>query len=102
MFTLPPTIIEVLSTFASLFSRRVFQHVQVRLVGAILMPGRHTVTNALRVMGLQHHRPFQNYHRVLNRAQWSSRKAAQMLLTLLVHYFAPDGVLVMGIAETLE
>jgi len=80
----------------------VFHHVQVLLVGAILTPGRRTVTNALRVVGLQHHRHFQTYHRVLNRAQWSSRKAAQTLLTLLVASFAPDGVLVMGIDETLE
>ena len=102
MFTLPATIISTLSAFAPLFSRRVFHHVQVLLVGAILTPGQHTVTNALRIVGLQHYRHFQTYHRVLNRAQWSSRKAAHTLLTLLVHYFAPDGVLVMGIDETLE
>jgi hypothetical protein len=68
----------------------------------MLTPGRRTVTNALRVMGLQHYQQFQNYHRVLNRAQWSSRKVAQLLLQLLVSYFAPDGVLVLGIDDTLE
>jgi hypothetical protein len=56
----------------------------------------------LRVMGLHHDQHFQNYHRVLNRAHWSSRKAAQLLLHVLVDTFAPDGVLVMGIDETLE
>jgi len=95
-------MIQVLSVFAPLFSRRVFQHVQVLLVGAILTPGRRTVTNALRMMGLQHERHFQTYHRVLNRAQWSNRKAAQRLLTLLVRAFVPHGVLVLGIDETLE
>jgi hypothetical protein len=102
MLNLPPSIIQVLSAFAPLFSVRVFQHVQVLLVGAILTPGRRTVTNALRTLGLQHERHFQTYHRVLNRAQWSSRKAAQRLLILLVRTFASDGVLVMGIDETLE
>lgn len=102
MLNLPPTIIAVLSAFAPLFSRRVFQHAQVLLVGAILTPGRRTVANALRIMGLQHHPHFQTYHRVLNRAQWSSRLAAQVLLRLLVHCFAPDGPLVLGIDETLE
>lgn len=102
MLNLPPSIIQVLSAFAPLFSRRVFQHVQVLLVGAILTPGRRTVTNALRVLGLQHERHFQTYHRVLNRAQWSNRKVAQRLLTLLVRAFASHDVLVLGIDETLE
>ncbi len=102
MLNLPPSIICVLSAFMPLFSRRVFHHVQVLLVGAILSPGRRTVTNVLRVMRLQHHRHFQTYHRVLNRAQWSGRKAAKTLLALLVDCFAPHGVLVLGIDETLE
>jgi hypothetical protein len=102
MLTLPPPIIGLLSTFAPLFSRRVFQHVHVLLIGALLTPGCRTVTNILRVVGLQHHRQFQNYHRVLNRAQWSSRKVAHLLLGLLVQYFAPEGRLIMGIDETLE
>jgi hypothetical protein len=102
MLSLPVSIIQLLSVFAPLFSARVFHSVQVLLVGAILTPGRRTVTNVLRVLGLQHERHFQTYHRVLNRAQWSSRKAAQILLSLLVRAFAPDGVLVLGIDETLE
>ncbi len=53
-------------------------------------------------MGLQHSRSFQNYHRVLNRARWSNRKAAQVLLNLLVANFASDGVVVLGLDETLE
>ncbi len=102
MPTLPPTIIRVVSTFAPLFSRRVFRYVEVLILGAILTPGRRTITSVLRIMGLQHTRQFQNYHRVLNRAHWSSREAAQLLLGLLVGCFAPDGPIVMGLDETLE
>lgn len=102
MLSLPVSIIQLLSVFAPLFSARVFHSVQLLVVGAILTPGRRTVTNVLRVLGLQHERHFQTYHRVLNRAQWSSRKAAQIFLSLLVRAFAPDGVLVLGIDETLE
>ena len=54
--------------FAPLFSKPVFKHVQVLLVGAILSPASRTVTNALRVMGLSQEKHFQTYHRVLNRA----------------------------------
>ena len=102
MLNLPPSIIRVVSAFSPLFSRRVFRAVEVLLIGAILTPGRRTIASALRIMGLQHTRQFQNYHRVLNRAQWSSRKASQVLLELLVRCFAPDGPIVMGIDETLE
>lgn len=102
MLILPPEIIRILSVFAPLFSRRVFTHVQVLLVGAILVPGQRTVASVLRIMGLHQDRHFQNYHRVLNRAQWSSRQAAQFLLHLLLRYFATDGTLVLGIDETLE
>jgi DDE superfamily endonuclease len=102
MLPLPNESIAVLLAFAPLFSRPVFRYAQVLLVGAILTPGQHTVANVLRVMGLQDTPRFQNYHRVLNRAKWNSRKAAQILLGLLVELFAPIGVLVLGIDETLE
>lgn len=102
MLNLPPAIIALLSAFAPVFSQRVFRHVQVLVVGAILTPGRRTVANALRVLGLQHSPHFQTYHRVLNRATWSSRSAAHILVHLLVTCFVPEGVLVMGIDETLE
>ncbi len=53
-------------------------------------------------MGLSQQKHFQNYHRVLNRAIWSSRKASQILLNQLISVFAPSGVLVMGIDDTIE
>ncbi len=102
MLNLPSAIITILSAFAPLFTPRVFHHVHVLMVGTILTPGRRTVANALRVLGLQHSSQFQNYHRVLNRATWSSRKVAQTLVRLLVNTFVPQGVLVLGIDETLE
>jgi hypothetical protein len=95
-------MIPVLLAFASLFSPQVFPYVPILVVGAILAPGKRTVTSVLRVMGLSQCRRFQNFHRVLNRARWSSSKAARILLCLLVDTFAPTGVLVMGIDEHLE
>jgi hypothetical protein len=65
---LPEAIILMWAPFAPLFSHRVWLHVQVLLVGAILAPGARTVTAALRVMGLAAERRFTNYYRVLNRA----------------------------------
>ena len=102
MRTLPATMIRALAPFAPLFSRRVFQHVQVLVAGAILAPGQRTVSSALRAMGLDQEQRFHRYHRVLSRATWSSREASRVLLRLLVEAFVPDGPLVLGIDETLE
>ncbi len=102
MLTLPPDMIALLLPFAPLFSRPVFLRAQLLLVGAILAPGKRTVTAALRVMGLAEDRHFQNYHRVLNRARWSSRQVASVLLRLLVQTLVPHGPVLCGIDETLE
>jgi len=53
-------------------------------------------------MGLSADQHFQNYHRVLNRAVWSSLAAARILLGLLVAAFVPSGPIVMGLDDTLE
>lgn len=75
---------------------------QVLVVGAILAPGKRTVTAALRVMGLSQEEHFQNYHRVLNRAVWSSRAVSRVLLLMLISIFAPFGPIVMGLDDTIE
>jgi DDE superfamily endonuclease len=102
MRTLPETMIRVLSPFAPLFSRRVWQHVRLLLVGAILAPGKRTVASTLRAVGLHGERRFCRYHRVMSRARWSSREASRILLGLLLEAFAPEGPLVLGVDETLE
>jgi hypothetical protein len=72
-------------------------------MGAILTPGRRTVSSALRAVGLDQHERFHRYHRVLSHASWSSVKASRALLGLLVETFVPEGSpLVVGIDETLE
>jgi hypothetical protein len=70
---LPGKIKQVLHTFEGVFSQRVWEGAKVLLIGAILAPGERTVAAILRVMGLHAEKHFQTYHRVLNRATWSSR-----------------------------
>jgi DDE superfamily endonuclease len=100
--TLPTTMIQALAPFAPLFSKRLWGYVQVLVAGTILAPGKRTVTSALRAVGLEEQRQFCRYHRVLNRAAWSGKEAARVLLGLLVEALVPDGPLVLGIDETLE
>jgi len=101
MHTLPEDITTVLAMFAPLFTQPTFGHVTLLVVGAILAPGRRTVTALLRILGRAQEPQFQKYHRVLNRACWSSRRAAGILLQALVAAFG-GGVLVFGLDETLE
>src|SRR5438552_3222145 len=103
MLDLPRKIIQVLRYFEEVFSERVWEWVKVLLIGAILAPGERTVTAVLRVMGLQNEKQLQNYHRVLNRAKWSSRALGRILLRLLVQLLVPaDAPIVVGIDETIE
>jgi hypothetical protein len=96
-------MVQALAPFAPLFSKRVWQHAQLLVVGAILAPGKRTVASALRAMGLDQQKRFHRYHRVLSRAGWSSLKASRVLLGLLVEAFVPEGSpLVVGLDETLE
>lgn len=96
-------MIRVLAPFAPLFSKRVFEHVQVLLMGTILAPGKRTVCSALKAMGLDQHNQFHRYHRVLSRAKWSTMEVSRVLLELLVEAFVPEGEpLVVGVDETLE
>jgi len=81
---------------------RTWEHALVLLVGAILAPGKRTVSSILLITGRQQERTFQNYHRVLNRAAWDLRRGSQILLGLLVEQFAPEGPLLFGIDDTIE
>ena len=72
------------------------------LIGAILVPGRRTVTAVLRIMGLSDEHQFQTYHRVLNRAAWSSWALSRTLLRLLVQTFVPSGPIICGLDDTIE
>jgi hypothetical protein len=103
MEALPTEIVRVLRVFEDVFSERIWDWVQVLVVGAILTPGQRTVAAVLRVMGLSDEQQFQNYHRVLNRASWSSREVSRRLLGLVVQVFVPaDAPVVVGLDETIE
>jgi hypothetical protein len=102
MPTLPDDYLKLFQVFAPLFSNLVWQHVQVLLVGAILTPGQRTVAAALRILGLSAERHFQTYHRVLNRAAWSSWAVSRELLKVLVQTFSAQGPIIVGIDDTIE
>src|SRR4051794_9489953 len=99
---LPARFAAVILCFAPLFQQRSWRHAEVLLIGAILAPGRRTVASILRITGLCRDRRFVNYHRVLNRAAWSGRAAARVLLGLLLDAFMPHGPVLLGLDDTIE
>jgi hypothetical protein len=53
MFTLADEFSRVIIPFQRLFCKPVFQHVQLLLVGAVIAPGKRTVSAVLRIVGLK-------------------------------------------------
>ncbi len=103
MLTLPDVALMVLGSFATMFTRPVWNHVLVLMTGAILCRGPHTVAGVLRTLGLADEPGFCNYHRVLSRARWSGLQGAKILFGLLVALVARLGFpLIILVDETLE
>jgi len=98
-----PVVFRLLAVFAPAFTRPTFAHALTLVYGAILAPGRRTVTAALRAVGLDDERHFTTYHRVLNRAAWSPLALSKALLGLiLIAFVGADAPLLLVIDDTLE
>ena len=102
-FPLSPPVLSVwLAVFRPCFTAPVWSHVLVLVAGVVLAPGKRTVTQALRVMGLGDEPGFGRYHEVLNRARWDARGLAQRLLLHILDCLLPAGPVVIGIDDTIE
>ena len=99
---IPAILRSWLAVFRPCFTAPVWNHVLVLVAGAVLAPGKRTVTQALRVMGVAEDPGFQRYHEVLNRARWNARDVARRLLRHLLATFWPDGEVVIAIDDTIE
>ena len=53
------------------------------MVGAILSPGKRTVSSILSILRIGQHGDFAIFHHVLNRAQWSPLQLSRVLLLLV-------------------
>jgi DDE superfamily endonuclease len=99
---LPAELLNLIVVFEPLFSKSVWATAQILLLGALLTPGKRTVTACLRVVGLSQEPHFQNYHRVLNRAKWSAFDASRILLGLLILLVPTGSAIVIGGDDTIE
>jgi hypothetical protein len=98
----PAIIASWLAVFRPCFTAPVWNHILVLVCGAVLAPGKRTVTQALRVMGLAGQPGFGRCHEVLNRARWDARNLARRLLLHLLALLLPSGEVVIGIDDSIE
>jgi DDE superfamily endonuclease len=102
MLRLPARFAGVTLCFAPLFFRRTGPRAEALRLGAVLAPGGRTVTGILRIAGLRRARRFVGDHRALNRAAWSGRAVARVLLGLPLAAFVPHGPVALGLDDTIE
>ena len=103
MPTLPAVIVTLLLPFEHLFDPRTWRKAQLLAMGAILSPGKRTVSSALNILGIGQHGDFAIYHHVLNRARWSPLQLSRVLLLLVAGRLGSSTEpLVFGIDETVE
>lgn len=77
MISLPEEFSKQISVFAPLFSKKVFEHAKVLMLGCLLSVGKRTVCGCLKTLGLDSQTRFHKYHRVLSLAKWSAYQASQ-------------------------
>ena len=98
----PPILAAWLSVFRPCFNAPVWNRILVLVAGAVLAPGKRTVTQVLRVMGLADEPSFRRYHEVLSRARWDGRAVARRLLLYIIERLVPNGDVVVGVDDTIE
>jgi len=98
----PQMLRQRLRTWRTCFTAPSWEHVLVLVMGALLAPGKRTISSCLRMTGRAEAANFASYHQILNRARWSSRAVARRLLGLVVERLVPDGPIVIGMDDTIE
>jgi len=100
---LPEPLLSRLAGFADLFTGPTWCNALLLVAGAVLAPGKRTVTAMLRILGRERENDFPTYHSVLSRAVWSSRALAGRLLRLLLAALAPpQATVLIGLDDTIE
>ena len=99
-----PDVLEMwLEPFRDAFTAPTWRFVLILVMGALLAPGKRTVTACLRITGRAMVENFASYHQVLNRARWNPRDLAKQLARLLVARLVAQGEpIVIGLDDTIE
>ncbi len=100
--TVPNRLHQWLEPFRFGFTAPTWSHLLVLVMGALLTPGKRTVTAYLRITGRADVTNFATYHQFLNRARWNPRLLAKHLLLMVVRRLVSEGPVVIGMDDTIE
>ena len=81
------------------FTAPSWEYVLVLVMGAVLAPGKRTVSACLRMTGRAGAKNFSSYHQLLNRARWNPHVMARHLLGMVVNRLVPEGPVVIGMDD---
>lgn len=98
----PHRLHQWLEPFRFEFTAPTWSHLLVLVMGALLAPGKRTVTSCLRITGRADVTHFAAYHHFLYRARWNPGVSAKHLLSILVARLMPEGPVVIGMDDTIE
>lgn len=100
--TVPRILHDWLQPWRPCFTAPSWEHVLVLIMGALLAPGKRTVSACLRMTGRIEAGNFASFHQILNRVRWSPRCAARRLLGVVIARLVPAGPVVIGMDDTIE
>jgi DDE superfamily endonuclease len=100
------TVSQLLRTWLLAFrphvTRPTWENLLVLVMGALLAPGKRTVSACLRMTGRADVTNFTVYHQVLNRGRWNGRALARTLLGRVIAALVPEGPVIIGVDDTIE
>jgi len=100
--SVPNILRQWLQPWRSCFTAPSWEHVLVLVMGALLVPGKRTISACLRMTGRIDARNFASYHQILNRVRWKEQCAAQPLLGAVIDKLVPAAPIVIGRDDTIE
>ena len=100
MLSLPSSVEPIFLKRSAAFTERTAPRMAVLMVGMILARGRHTITAALRGMGILARGHFTTVHRVFRRASWSPCVLGRILTRLILKSFPPGESVPVAVDET--
>ena len=98
----PHFLCDWLEPFRGAFTSPTWRLVLVPIMGALLAPGKRTVSACLRMTGRAMCATFASYHQVLNRARWDPRDLARRLARHLVGRPVERGPIIIALDDTIE
>ena len=99
----PEVLKDWLEPFSSAFTKPTWRQARILVMGALLAPGKRTVTSCLRITGRAMDPAFSSYHQVLNRARWKPHALARCLTRMLVEQLLDkQEPVIIGVDDTIE